>query len=64
LAALTAQLGTEDWLRVLVLGVYLHGLAAELATKGIDLSGLLAGDVAVAVPQARLKLLQELRKSA
>lgn len=64
LAALTAQFGTEDWFRVLVLGVYLHGLAAELATEKIDLSGLLAGDVAVAVPQARLKLLQELRKGA
>jgi hydroxyethylthiazole kinase-like uncharacterized protein yjeF len=63
LAALTAQFGTEDWLRILALGVYLHGFAAELATEMIDLSGLLAGDVAGAVPQARLKLLEELRKS-
>jgi NAD(P)H-hydrate epimerase len=64
LAALTAQFGTEDWLRILALGVYLHGFAAELATEMIDLSGLLAGEVADAVPQARLKLLQELRKGA
>jgi NAD(P)H-hydrate epimerase len=64
LTALTAQFGTKDWLRVLVLGVYLHGLAAELATEKIDSSGLLAGEVAAAVPQARLRLLEELRKSA
>jgi NAD(P)H-hydrate epimerase len=64
LAALTAQFGTQDWLRVLALGVYLHGIAAELATEKMDLSGLLAGEVAVSVPQARLKLLEELRKGA
>ena len=29
LAALTSQFGTQDWHRVLALGVYLHGLAAE-----------------------------------
>jgi len=34
------------------LGVYLHGLAAESATRGTDLSGLLAGEVADAVPDA------------
>jgi hypothetical protein len=33
-----------------------------LATRGTDLSGLLAGEVADAVPDARLKLLEELRK--
>jgi len=47
---------------VLSLGVYLHGLAAELASRGTDLSGLLASEVADAVPHARLKLLKELRK--
>jgi len=47
---------------VLSLGVYLHGLAAELASRGTDLSGLLASEVADAVPHARLKLLEELRK--
>jgi len=64
LSALIAQFGADDGARVLSLGVYLHGLAAELMSRGTDLSGLLAGEVADAVPQARLKLLQELRKSA
>src|SRR5467141_1523945 len=62
LAALIAQFGSDDGARVLSLGVYLHGLAAESATRGTDLSGLLAGEVADAVPRARLKLLEELRK--
>jgi hydroxyethylthiazole kinase-like uncharacterized protein yjeF len=62
LAALTAQFKTEDWARVLALGVYLHGVAAELAAEGMDLSGLLAGDVASAVPKARRRLLLELQR--
>jgi ADP-dependent NAD(P)H-hydrate dehydratase / NAD(P)H-hydrate epimerase len=61
LAALTAQFKTEDWSRVLALGVYLHGVAAEIVTHGTDSSGLLATEVARAVPKARLKLLQELQ---
>jgi len=60
LSALIAQFGTDDGVRVLSLGVYLHGLAAELASCGKDASGLLAGEVADAVPRARLKLLEEL----
>ena len=31
LAGLTAQFGASDWLRVLAFGVYLHGLAADIA---------------------------------
>ena len=60
LAGLTAQFGTEEWTRVLALGVYLHGLAAERApilsgraTAEGDASGLLAGEVAEALPAAR-----------
>jgi len=64
LAALIAQFGVNDGARVLSLGVYLHGLAAEIASRGADLSGLLAGEVADAVPRARLKLLEELLKGA
>jgi ADP-dependent NAD(P)H-hydrate dehydratase / NAD(P)H-hydrate epimerase len=63
LAAMVAQFGTDDGARVLSLGVYLHGLAAEIASRGTDLSGLLAGEVADSVPHARLRLLEELRKS-
>jgi NAD(P)H-hydrate epimerase len=62
LAALVAQFGADDGARVLSLGVYLHGRAAEIASRGTDLSGLLAGEVADAVPRARLKLLEELRR--
>jgi ADP-dependent NAD(P)H-hydrate dehydratase / NAD(P)H-hydrate epimerase len=61
LAAMTAQFKTDDWTRVLALGVYLHGKAAEFATTGTDESGLLAAEVAAAVPQARHELLRELR---
>jgi ADP-dependent NAD(P)H-hydrate dehydratase / NAD(P)H-hydrate epimerase len=62
LAALIAQFGLDDGARVLSLGVYLHGLAAELVSRGADLSGLLAGEVADAVPHARVRLLEELRQ--
>jgi ADP-dependent NAD(P)H-hydrate dehydratase / NAD(P)H-hydrate epimerase len=63
LAGLTAQFGTVDWVRVLALGVFLHGKAAEIAVEGTDLSGLLAGEVADAMPEARRRLLLELRRS-
>jgi hydroxyethylthiazole kinase-like uncharacterized protein yjeF len=62
LAALTAQFKTGDWLRVLTLGVYLHGLAADIGVTRMDASGLIADDVISLVPEARLKLLQELQK--
>ncbi len=61
LAALTAQFKTADWARVLALGVYLHGKAAEVAAKNTDESGLLATEVATAIPHARHQLLQELQ---
>jgi NAD(P)H-hydrate epimerase len=64
LAALTGQFGTQNWARVLALGVYLHGLAAELATQGTDISGLLAGEVADAIPDARRRVLLELQRGA
>jgi hydroxyethylthiazole kinase-like uncharacterized protein yjeF len=62
LAAMTGQFKTEDWLRTLALGVYLHGAAAEVVARGTDLSGIVASDVARAVPQARLELLRELQR--
>jgi ADP-dependent NAD(P)H-hydrate dehydratase / NAD(P)H-hydrate epimerase len=62
LAALTGQFKTEDWLRVLALGVHLHGAAADLTIAGTDPSGLLASEVAAAVPSARRELLRELQR--
>jgi hydroxyethylthiazole kinase-like uncharacterized protein yjeF len=61
LAALTAQFGTEDWLRVLALGIYLHGTAADiLATEG-EASGVLAHEVAQMIPEARESLLRKIQ---
>ena len=62
LAAMTGQFKTDDWLRTLALGVYLHGAAADVAARGTDLSGIVASDVARSVPQARLELLRELKR--
>jgi len=61
IAALVAQFGCEDLHRVVTLGVYLHGLAAEILSMPSDVSGLLAGDIAQAVPFARRKLIQDLQ---
>ncbi len=61
LAALIAQFGAADLYRVVALGAYLHGRAAELVSARSDESGTLAGEVAQAVPLARRKLLQELQ---
>ena len=52
----------DNLTRILALGVYLHGAAAEIATAGTDVSGLLAADVSRAVPRARHRLVQELRR--
>jgi hydroxyethylthiazole kinase-like uncharacterized protein yjeF len=62
LAALTGQFKTDNWVTVLALGVYLHGLAAEIAATGTDLSGLLASDVVSAIPAARRRLVLELQR--
>jgi len=61
LAALTAQFGTEDWLRVLALGVYLHGAAGQASLGYYDASGVVASSVAHSIPMARHALLQDIR---
>jgi NAD(P)H-hydrate epimerase len=61
LAALIGQFGTEDFLRVLALGVYLHGRAAELLSAPTDASGVLASELTQTIPYARRTLLEELR---
>jgi ADP-dependent NAD(P)H-hydrate dehydratase / NAD(P)H-hydrate epimerase len=61
LAALTAQFGTEDWLRVLALGVYLHGAAADALAREREPSGILAHEVADRIPAAREHLLREIQ---
>jgi NAD(P)H-hydrate epimerase len=61
LAAVTAQFGAEDWLRVLALGVYLHGSAADMLGRAADLSGVMAQEIAKALPLARASLIRELQ---
>lgn len=61
LASLIAQFGAADLYRVVALGAYLHGRAAELLGAEMDESGILAGEVANAVPMARRMLLRELQ---
>lgn len=63
LAALTSQFGTQDWHRVLTLGVYLHGLAAENSAYTPELSsGVLAQEVVQSIPSARGRLIRELQR--
>jgi hydroxyethylthiazole kinase-like uncharacterized protein yjeF len=62
LAALSGQFGTEDWLRILSLGAWLHGRAADTLVEDADSSGIVAGDVARALPYARRELLGEIRR--
>ena len=62
LAALTGQFGTQGWLRVLALGAWLHGRAADTLIEDADPSGILASDVARALPYARFELLEEIRR--
>jgi ADP-dependent NAD(P)H-hydrate dehydratase / NAD(P)H-hydrate epimerase len=52
LSALTAQFGTENWERVLAFGVYLHGLAGDIAYADFDEAPLMAGDLVRAIPRA------------
>jgi ADP-dependent NAD(P)H-hydrate dehydratase / NAD(P)H-hydrate epimerase len=61
LSALTAQFGTKDWLRVLALGVFLHGTAADILSQERDASGILAHEVAERIPEAREWLLREIQ---
>lgn len=64
LAALIAQF-SDDKFRALALGVYLHGIAADLLFwEDQDVSGILASEVADHVPIARDWLLRELRFGA
>jgi ADP-dependent NAD(P)H-hydrate dehydratase / NAD(P)H-hydrate epimerase len=62
LAAATAQFGARDWLRTLALGVYLHGAAAEILGPAGEDSGVLANEVAAAVPRARAALIGRIRR--
>ncbi len=55
LAGLTAQFGTADWPRVLAFGVYLHGLAGDIAYEDFSRAPLMASDLIRALPRAYQK---------
>src|SRR5262249_2733672 len=45
LAGLTAQFGVSDWLRLIAFGVYLHGLAGDIAYEKSGGAPLMASDL-------------------
>src|SRR5579863_8901079 len=59
LAGLTAQFGIEDWPRVLSFGVYLHGLAGDIAGSRVGHAPLIASDLVDAIPEAYSHVLTE-----
>ena len=59
LAGLTAEFGTENWERVLGLGVYLHGLAGDVAAERMGQAPLVASDLIEALPEAYARLLAQ-----
>jgi NAD(P)H-hydrate epimerase len=59
LAGLTAQFGTADWPHVLGLGVYLHGLAGDVAASRVGEAPLIATDLIEAIPEAFSRVLAE-----
>ncbi|HVA71971.1 MAG TPA: NAD(P)H-hydrate dehydratase [Candidatus Limnocylindrales bacterium] len=52
LAGLTAEFGAHSWPLTLARGVYLHGLAGDLAAEEFGESSLIASDVIRAIPAA------------
>jgi ADP-dependent NAD(P)H-hydrate dehydratase / NAD(P)H-hydrate epimerase len=60
LVGLTAEYGTKAWWWTLGFGVYLHGLAGDLAAADIGQSPLMASDLLRAIPDAFQHLFYEL----
>jgi NAD(P)H-hydrate epimerase len=59
LAGLTAQFGAEAWPGVLGLGIYLHGLAGDIAASRVGQAPLIATDLIEAIPEAYSQVLAE-----
>lgn len=59
LAGLTAQFGTSDWHRLLAFGVYLHGLAGDVAYGESGEAPLMASDLVHAIPRAYQRFYSE-----
>jgi hydroxyethylthiazole kinase-like uncharacterized protein yjeF len=63
LAGLTAQFGTAAWETVLVFGVYLHGLAGDLAAERVGQHSLIASDLVESLPTAFARVRAELDRA-
>lgn len=61
LAGLSAWFGTERWETVLALGVYIHGLAGDIAADCEGEISLIATDLLAALPRAFGQLMAERR---
>jgi ADP-dependent NAD(P)H-hydrate dehydratase / NAD(P)H-hydrate epimerase len=59
LGGLTAQFGVEDWARVLSFGIYLHGLAGDIAASRVGQAPLIASDLIEAIPEAYARVLKD-----
>lgn len=63
LAGLRSQFGTENWERALGFGVYLHGLARDLAAAHVGEVSLTASDVLAWIPAAWGKISRGIERS-
>jgi hydroxyethylthiazole kinase-like uncharacterized protein yjeF len=59
LAGLTAEFGCRPWEQTLALGIYLHGLAGDLAASRVGEIPMLASEVIEAIPAALGQLVRE-----
>jgi NAD(P)H-hydrate epimerase len=59
ISGLTAQFGIEEWARVLSLGVYLHGLAGDIAASRVGQAPLIASDLVAALPAAHARVMMD-----
>ena len=62
LGSLTAQYGVGDWWRTLAFGVWLHGLAGDVAAADYGEAPLMASDLIRALPRALQKFHSELER--
>ena len=60
LAGLAAQFGSEHWEVPLGLGVYLHGLAGDIAAAELGEAPLMATDLIRAIPRAYAQVVSEI----
>lgn len=64
LAGLTAEFGADRWENVLAFGVYLHGLAGDLAAARAGDAPMIASDLIGAIPEAFRQVRSELERDA